>query len=322
MIDTKKIALAHDAMDQEYDNIDDLWYPHLFNAIHEVLLEYLPLVTGGTALDVGCGTGFQSLFLARSGYRVLGFDVSEKLLACARSKTQQEQLPWPGFTTGMKEYMDEQKVLVQRADAKRGTTAYMDPDFRQGDAIDPSWYPIAAYDVITCCGSVLSFIDDHKSVIEQMAAALRPGGRIVLEVEQRVNFDLFWPIVDWALRDRIGFEQKLGVTFKNLMKCPGDNLKIDFPFELGDGREIILPIWLFSIEYLENIFSSSGLHILTRQGVHSITNFIPSTVLHKQNPSLQMQRAFRMLRALERKVWRRWPFWRLGCSVIYVLVRK
>jgi len=45
------------------------------------LLERLP--EGGRILDAGCGTGPLSLELAKRGYRVLGVDISEKMLALA-----------------------------------------------------------------------------------------------------------------------------------------------------------------------------------------------------------------------------------------------
>jgi ubiquinone/menaquinone biosynthesis C-methylase UbiE len=46
-------------------------------------------IAGGVALDaldVGCGTGFLSLLLAKLGHRVTGIDVAGAMLAMARSK--------------------------------------------------------------------------------------------------------------------------------------------------------------------------------------------------------------------------------------------
>ena len=55
------------------------------NTIFEVdfLLEELSLPTGGSILDVGCGTGRHSIELAKRGYAVTGIDLSSEMLARA-----------------------------------------------------------------------------------------------------------------------------------------------------------------------------------------------------------------------------------------------
>ncbi|MFQ6014102.1 MAG: class I SAM-dependent methyltransferase [Anaerolineae bacterium] len=54
----------------------------------EVLVEYLPYLSGGRALDLGCGEGWNALFLAEHGFTVEGIDISpagvEKCLRLAR----------------------------------------------------------------------------------------------------------------------------------------------------------------------------------------------------------------------------------------------
>lgn len=55
------------------------------NTVNEVdfLLEELGLPTGGSVLDVGCGTGRHAIELARRGYAVTGLDLSPEMLARA-----------------------------------------------------------------------------------------------------------------------------------------------------------------------------------------------------------------------------------------------
>jgi SAM-dependent methyltransferase len=43
----------------------------------------------GRALDVGCGTGTNSIYLAHQGYSVVGVDFSTKAISLAQSKAQQ-----------------------------------------------------------------------------------------------------------------------------------------------------------------------------------------------------------------------------------------
>jgi SAM-dependent methyltransferase len=56
--------------------------------------ELAALVVGGSALqpgraiDIGCGTGTQAVYLARRGWKVTGVDVVERALAQARSRAE------------------------------------------------------------------------------------------------------------------------------------------------------------------------------------------------------------------------------------------
>ena len=46
----------------------------------------------GRALDLGCGTGTNAIYLARQGFEVIGIDVSRRAIALARRKARSVQL--------------------------------------------------------------------------------------------------------------------------------------------------------------------------------------------------------------------------------------
>ena len=47
-------------------------------------------IARGRALDLGCGTGTNSIYLARHGFAVVGIDFSAKAIALARAKARRE----------------------------------------------------------------------------------------------------------------------------------------------------------------------------------------------------------------------------------------
>ena len=177
------------------------------------------------------------------------------------------------------------------------------------------------YNVIVCCGSVLSFIDNYANILEKMAGTLNDDGLIFLEVEQKRNMDLIWPIVDNLTRGKLGYEQSWAEIWKNLFSPRGKSIKIDYPFELHDGHEVILPIWLFSVTELGKLFKNNNLCIKDRLGIHWATNILPSTYLHKVDFGDFTKKIAETLMFLDGKLGHHWPMWRCGCSVIYCLAK-
>jgi 2-polyprenyl-3-methyl-5-hydroxy-6-metoxy-1,4-benzoquinol methylase len=110
--------------------------------------ELMSRVAGGVtldALDVGCGTGFLSLLLAKLGHRVTGIDVAGAMLAMARSKA-----------------------------AAQGLTV----NFRYSDAEAPE-LPAGSFDLIIE-RHVLWTLPHPASALDSWRHLLRRGGRLVL----------------------------------------------------------------------------------------------------------------------------------------------
>ncbi len=55
-----------------------------------ILQQWLP--RGASVLDLGCGPGWSSLFLARAGWNVVGMDISERMIDIARERAEQENV--------------------------------------------------------------------------------------------------------------------------------------------------------------------------------------------------------------------------------------
>jgi SAM-dependent methyltransferase len=140
-----------------YEEVLGAHYSRMFGDFEAKVAEQRALVerlgvTGpvgtGLAVDLGCGSGFQSLALAGLGYRVLAIDFSERLLAELGARAR--GLP---------------------IEAVAG-------DIREVGRLVPS-----GVELVVCMGDTLSHLEreaEVERVLHDVAGGLAPGGRVVL----------------------------------------------------------------------------------------------------------------------------------------------
>ncbi len=145
------------------------FYDAELRAHHEHLRAAYGLSPGDEVLDVGCGTGLTTREAARAAApgRVLGVDVSERMLERARQLTAAEQL-------------DNVRYELGDAEVHR---------------FDPACFDVA----ISRFGTM--FFSDPAAAFANIAAALRPGARLVLLVWQRLEDNEWALAIDAALGD-------------------------------------------------------------------------------------------------------------------------
>jgi len=279
-------------MAAEYDRLRDLWYRYTFGSIDVILSREFQCSHKGNykplALDIGCGTGIQSLRLASMGYKVVGIDVADELLRIARLKL-----------------------------AKAG---YHDAEFYITDAQSLPFSDAIA-DCVNCCGPTLSFVPDWRKALSEMARCLKPGGRLLLEVEGKWNLDLFWEIINAIGFNLLGYNESLLTAFSHLLPPWHVGHVISYSFKLHSGESILMPLKLFSAAELARELRDVGLVQDKRWGLHVLTNLIPSTILHKPDPGHLLELIFGRLASLEKHVNGCWPFNALGCSLL-ILAHK
>jgi ubiquinone/menaquinone biosynthesis C-methylase UbiE len=123
-------------------------------------LELIGDVAGLDVLDAACGTGRYALRLAQAGARVCGVDVSEEMLAVARTKHDEQGL---------------------------------DVELRLGE-LTALPYPDASFDVAVCA---LTFchLPDLRPPTAELARVLRPGGRLVISDFHPMGLRIGWRTV-------------------------------------------------------------------------------------------------------------------------------
>lgn len=71
---------------QHAERYDENPFTHFTQAEVDFLIKLYPTPAGSRVLDVGCGTGRHAIEFARRGFQVTGIDLSEGMLAVAKSK--------------------------------------------------------------------------------------------------------------------------------------------------------------------------------------------------------------------------------------------
>jgi 2-polyprenyl-3-methyl-5-hydroxy-6-metoxy-1,4-benzoquinol methylase len=84
--------------------------PTVFREFAVVLeLFHRSLPPGGSILDLGCGPGWTSIFLARAGFDVMGIDISERMIAIAQERAAEENVSVTFHVADMEDLNLEQR---------------------------------------------------------------------------------------------------------------------------------------------------------------------------------------------------------------------
>jgi 2-polyprenyl-3-methyl-5-hydroxy-6-metoxy-1,4-benzoquinol methylase len=154
-------------------------------------------------LDIGCGTGRHAIELARRGYRVTGFDLSEGQLRRARQKA---------------------------------AAAGVEVEFHCRDATQPHFADAFDAAIMFCEGAFSLMETDEKNyaILVHAAAALRPGGKFLLTTLSAL-FPLFHSVKDFiaagaseSALDKLTFDL---MTFR-------ENAELNFTDDAGQSHRI------------------------------------------------------------------------------------
>lgn len=268
-------------------------------------------------LDVGCGTGFQSFLHASAGAFVVGIDIADKLIEVAEKKSlffkpRHDFILFPVHFEFVDRY---NKLIGSILRNKVQVKEYIPPSFQVADARSLP-FSNDSFDHVNCCGSTLSFIEDHRRAISEIARVLKPGGTFLMEIESRWNLDLPWAVIDALLKGKLGFDTSLTEALKAIFVAPQQYISTDYPYGEPENP-VYMRLKLFTSKRLKQELSEFQLETLRISTIHSVTNFIPSTYLDMNDPPNWLKDSFTFLASFEERIPTSLP----GCSII-LLARK
>ena len=183
-------------------------------ALPESELRLLPDdLTGLDTIELGCGTGYVSGWLARRGARPVGIDNSAGQLATARAFQREFGVEFP-LVHGDAEHVPYPDASFDLAISEYGAAIWCDPY---------AWVPEAAR--LLRPGGRLVFLGTH-SLLQLCAPELGPAG-------DRLRRDYFGlHRLEWADDDSVEFALPYGEWFRLLRDCG---------FEVTDLLELRAP---------------------------------------------------------------------------------
>ena len=195
------------------------------------LVSLLELPPEGRILDLACGYGRIAVPLARRGFQVTGLDSSEPLLAVGRERAAQAGVP---------------------------------VEWRHADMRDiPSEWPGRFDAVISVWNSFGYFSDDHENqrVLASAAQALKPGGRLLIDVSNRDRVVTTYRARDWDERDGLVLLQER--SFDPVRGLNRTNLTWH---EDGQRRQMSFAVRLYTPTELTRLVAAAGLRPIAYYG--------------------------------------------------------
>ena len=184
----------------------------------------LGIKRGDSVLDVGCGLGQHALELAKRGYLVVALDLALSMITRAAEEAQQRGL----------------RINFLHKDIR-------DIGFE------------GTFDAIICVGTTFGFFDDeqNRGVISRLAHALKPGGRLLLEVANRDFVIASQPNLVWFEGDNCVVMEESDFNFYS------SRLTVKRTMMRDDGRQSDTEynIRLYSVHELGQMLKQAGFSI-------------------------------------------------------------
>ena len=124
---------------------------HDLNPVRAAYIAARTDLRGARVADVGCGGGLLSESLVRAGARVTGIDLGQKVIEIAQL------------------HLHESKLVI---------------DYRVQSSADLAAVEPASFDA-ACCMELIEHVPDPAALVDDLAAVLKPGGRLFMSTINR-----------------------------------------------------------------------------------------------------------------------------------------
>ncbi|HTR52537.1 MAG TPA: methyltransferase domain-containing protein [Kofleriaceae bacterium] len=218
-----------DLFDEDYLRTLPFLTPQATQAEAEFVIDTMNLASGAQVLDVGCGYGRHAMELAARGFHVVGLDLSTPLLVRGGEEAHRRGL----------------------------TINFIRGDMRELDFENQ-------FDGAYCVFSTFGYFDDetNKKALVNIARALKPGGKVLIEILNR----------DYVIADlptRVWWEGDGCVVLEEVeLNYFSSRIQVNRSVVFDDGRQVEqeISVRAYSLHEVGKLMHAAGFRVLEVSG--------------------------------------------------------
>lgn len=215
--------------DEDYLRTLPFLTPQATQAEAEFVIDAMSLTPGAQVLDVGCGYGRHAMELAARGYHVVGLDMSTPLLVRGGEEAHRRGL----------------QINFVRGDMR-------ELDFE------------AQFDAAYCLFSTFGYFDDetNKKTVANIARALKPGGRVLIEILNRDYIIADLPTRVWWEGDGCVVLEEVELNYFS------SRIQVNRSVVFDDGRQLEqeISVRAYALHEVGKLMHAAGFRVLEVSG--------------------------------------------------------